>query len=308
MKLVFIVKDAANQRKKVAQAVNKIKISRVFSEVAVWPTQFAGHAVDLAYEACGQFDFLIAVGGDGTLNEVVNGCMQAKARGSQRDIPILGILPHGTANDFVKSLALKGSPEELVALVRNESHKKVDVGKIDYCGKNGQRESRYFINIADIGIGAKVVQAVNASHKLFGANLTFLIAIVKTFLTFKAYPMRVKSEQGFDWRGEALLLAVGNGRYYGSGLCIVPHGKMGNGLFGVTLMGAMSVLDFVLRFSELKKQQKINHAKVSYHEARVIEVQSESLRCAVEVDGEFLGHAPIRIEMLPAQLSMLMAV
>jgi len=306
MKLVFIEKGTSKRKKKTSQEISRIQASEAFSEVVIWPSEYAGHTVKLAKEACGQFDYVISVGGDGTLNEVVNGCMQAKLEGGQLNMPIIGVLPQGTANDFVKTLCLSGVEGELDALIQAGSHDQVDVGQIAFNNERGERESRYFINIADVGIGAKVVQNVNASNKILGANLTFLWSIVKTFLTFKPRPMHIKSDNGLDWKGDALLLAVGNAQYYGSGLCITPHAKINDGVLGVTLMGGMTVMDFILRFAELKKPQKVDHPEMSYHEAKVVEVDSSSSDCAVEADGEFLGYTPLKIEILPGQLSVLM--
>ena len=310
MNIVFIVKGTSRSKRNTAKAIASIKTSGLFQDVQIWHTDYAGHAISLANEACGQFDYLIAVGGDGTLNEVVNGCLQAKIQNEegklQKLIPIIGVLPQGTANDFVKTLSITGQTDELLELIKRNSHSKVDIGEISYCNEHGSMEKRYFLNIASVGIGANVVQSVNKSKKYLGANLTFLLAIVRTFLSYQPRALSVKSNNNFSWQGEALTLAIANGRFFGSGLCIAPHAKINDGLFGITLIGSVSVKDFVMKFGQLKKGVMIDHPEIFYHQASLIEVTSKSSDCAVEADGEFLGFSPIRIEILPEELSFLM--
>jgi len=309
MNIVFIVKGTSRSKRKTIKAIASIKSSGLFKEVQIWHTEYAGQAISLASKACGQFDYLIAVGGDGTLNEVVNGCLQVKVHNEegkpQKLIPIIGVLPQGTANDFIKTISITGKADELLELIKSESHSKVDIGQISYCNENGSMEKRYFLNIASVGIGANVVQCVNKSKKYLGANLTFLLAIVRTFLSYQPRALSVESND-FCWQGEALTLAIANGRYFGSGLCIAPHAKVNDGLFGITLLGQVSVKDFVMKFGQLKKGVMIKHPEVIYQQASFIEVTSSSPDCAVEADGEFLGFSPIRIEILPGELSFLM--
>ena len=306
MKLVFIVKGTSKHRKKISRTISDIRSSKHFSEVVIWVSDYAGHTIELAKTACVKFDYIVSVGGDGTLNEVVNGCLQAKDNDSLLTLPILGVLPQGTANDFVKTLALSGSEGELLQLIKNNHHNLVDVGKITYSGEGSLRLSRYFINIADVGIGANIAQSVNKSNKYFGSNTAFLLAIIKTFLSYKPRPLNIKTKDGFSWQGQALMLAIGNGRYFGSGLCIAPHAKISDGVFGVTLMGRMTIMDFILRFLDLKKDKKLDHPEMNYLEADYMEIDSSATDCAVEVDGEFLGFTPLQIEILPASISILM--
>lgn len=306
MNIVFVVKGTRQNKRKTPKVVSSIKASGLFQEFEIWYTEYAGQTIGFAYKACGKFDYLIAVGGDGTLNEVVNGCLQAKDKNPQVPIPILGVLPQGTANDFVKTIATVGTADELLALIKSNSHREIDVGKIRCRGENGQMENRYFLNIASVGIGANVVQGVNKSKKYLGANLTFLIAIVRTFLSYKPRILNVKSNNGFEWQGKTIILAFANGRYFGAGICIAPHAIIDDGKFGVTLIGDVSVKDFILKFGQLKRGVIIDHPEVIYHEAGLMEVNCEAPDCAIEADGEFLGYAPLQVETLPRKISFLM--
>lgn len=306
MNIVFIVKGTSQNKRKTSKVVSSIKASGIFQEVETWYTEYAGESIRFAKQACGKFDYLIAVGGDGTLNEMVNGCLQVKDKNPQVSMPIMGVLPQGTANDFVKTMAALGTAEELLELIKSKSHREIDVGKIRCRGENGQMENRYFLNIASLGIGANVVQSVNKSKKYLGANLTFLMAIVRTFLCYKPRILNVKSSNGFEWQGKTIILAVANGRYFGSGICIAPHAKLDDGKFGITLIGDVSVKDFILKFWQLKQGVIIDHAEVIYHEAAFMEVNSETPDCAIEADGEFLGYAPLQVEILPRKISFLM--
>ncbi len=148
MNIVFIVKGTRRSKRKTTKAIASIKNSGLFQEVHIWHTEYAGHAISLASKACGQFNYLIAVGGDGTLNEVVNGCLQVKVHNEegkpQKLIPIIGVLPQGTANDFIKTVSITGKADELLKLIKSESHSKVDIGQISYCNESGSMEKRYF--------------------------------------------------------------------------------------------------------------------------------------------------------------------
>ena len=310
MKIVFIVKGTSRNKRNVVETISSFKISGLFQEVRVWHTEYAGHAISLASKACGKFDYLIAVGGDGTLNEVVNGFLQAKVKNEkgnpQESRPVIGVLPQGTANDFVKTIAVTGKAGELLELIKSKSFTRFDIGRISYCNEYQEIKSRYFLNIASVGIGANVVQRVNKSKKYLGANLTFLLAIVKTFLGYQPQALRVKSNLNFSWQGDALTLAIANACYFGSGLCIAPHAEINNGQFGMTLIGRVSVKDFIMKFGQLKKGAMIDHPEVIYHQASSIEVSSTSPDCAVEADGEFLGFLPIQVDILSEELLFLM--
>jgi diacylglycerol kinase (ATP) len=307
MKVVFIIKATIRNKRRFYEDLTHVENTNLFEEVEILESEFAGHSVELAEaSAKKEYDYIIAVGGDGTLHEVLNGYMNASNENPDLKAPAFGSLPYGTANDFSRGAKLNGGVTQLLELMEMEQIRKIDIGKIDYTDADGGTKSRYFLNIADVGIGAYVVQKVNKAKKRWGANWTFLKAITETFLTYEQSVINVKTDQGLDWQGKTLTLVAANGKYLGSGLCIAPEAKLDNGRFSVVLMGDVSIKNYVFNLRRIKKGKKLDHPAISYHSASTIEITPEMYSCACEADGEFLGYAPLKIEAIYHRINFLL--
>ena len=161
MEIAFIVNSKTGKRFNKDFERFKEKFS---GNTQVHLTEHAGHATELAETLCSNHvDFIIAVGGDGTLNEVVNGVMQARKENPDSN-PSIGILPYGSGNDFVKTINTTNDIKKLASLINQGSTTPVDLGKISF-EKDGISNARYFINIADLGIGPEVVLKTNNSKQ-----------------------------------------------------------------------------------------------------------------------------------------------
>ena len=142
MKIAFIIKGLIKNKFRLTE-----EIMDPFPAAEIFETKQAFHAVELAKNAVeNNFTHIIAVGGDGTLSEVVNGM----ALSGKENLPVLGLLSYGTANDFSKTTKLYGSISQLKNLIENNSTRKIDIGNVKFTGKNQMPEERYFINIGDI--------------------------------------------------------------------------------------------------------------------------------------------------------------
>ena len=260
-----------------------------------------GQAIALARGAATNNDYLIAVGGDGTVNEVANGALQSGV-----DLPTLGILAYGTANDLVRTLGLRGDVDELVTLLASDRRQAIDVGSIRYRDAEGSEQSRYFLNAADIGIGAEVVRHLNNRQRFVGSNLHYLRSIIASLRAYQHRELSVRSNTGLDWRGRSLALVAGNGRYFGSGLCVAPGARLDDGELFVTLVGDASTWDFMRNLSRLKRGTPLNHPEVHYYQARSLTVEHRDQVAPVEVDGELLGYTPVQIDLIPRRLEILM--
>ena len=306
MKVTFIINATSFSKHKQKKLIKAAELSGQFSKITLCVSNFAKHSIDLAKEACADSNYIISVGGDGTLNEVINGVLQAKTENQNRELPIVGVISEGTANDFIKSLSFTGEIDDLLSLIKNQQHKKVDIGKLECVDEEGSTKIiRYFINIADIGFGANVVQKMNEKRSIFGSNFTYIQAILNTFLRYKPKTLSCQVDDDLVITGKTLAIAVANGKYFGSGLCIAPHALLSDGEFGVTHIGNVSMFDFLKHLNALKKGKKIKHAEAQYFKARHIEVTSEDKKSAVEADGEFIGYSPLKIDILPQQISFL---
>jgi YegS/Rv2252/BmrU family lipid kinase len=302
-KKAVIILNGISLKKKLFYHEYLPAISSIF-DTEVHETLSKNDAKALAAKYADKYpDVILAAGGDGTLNQVVNGIL--KGREEETKLPVIGIIPIGSGNDFARGAGLKGLPQTLVKLKAFEP-RLVDVGLIEYAeqsdGKGGSA-SAYFVNMADIGMGPEVVGKVLASGRPFGSAVAYYKSILNTFLTYK--PMVVKARaDDWEWQGKVRTLAVANGRYYGHGLCVAPDAKLDDRKFSVFICGDVSVFDFVMHTGSLKKGKTINKDEVLYKSTTTIEFASE-VPCPIEGDGEMLGWLPAKVTMIGRQLEFL---
>jgi diacylglycerol kinase (ATP) len=270
--------------------------------VEVFETRSRNDAVALSSKAVDKkFNVIMAVGGDGTTHQVVNGVLEG--RELYRDLPTLAVFPLGTGNDFARSLNVVRDINQLIFLLKNFTPQKQDVGIVEYTNDNGTVDQRYFINVADVGMGPEVVRRVLDSDRILGSAVSYYLAILTTFIRYKPVQVLVTTPD-WKWEGKLRTLAVANGKYYGHGLCIAPDAKTDDTIFETFICGNASVLDFIKYSNAMKKGEHISHPHVMYKWANELRIQSE-LPCAVEADGEWLGWLPAKIEMTPIKLSFL---
>src|SRR5690606_30756144 len=158
---------------------------------------------------------IIAAGGDGTVNKVLNGMLQGREK--ETKLPWLGVIPIGSGNDFARGAGLKTHVDDVMERIAAGKPQAIDIGVGEYCLEPGNRRERatsYFLNVADLGMGPDVVRRVLNSGRPFGSEVAYLKSIVTTFFTYK--PMVVKAVSAdWNWEGKLRTLAVANGKYYG---------------------------------------------------------------------------------------------
>jgi len=142
-------------------------------------SEYAGHAISVARERISDADLLVAVGGDGTLHEVVNGTMSRLNEMESQQIPRIGYVAAGTANDFVRAVGEEGSEAQLLAALAADSWRDIDLGYLSLRGRDGDTREVYFVNVADIGVGAEVVRRIAGSGRRLGATVTYFSPIVR---------------------------------------------------------------------------------------------------------------------------------
>ncbi|NER11450.1 lipid kinase, YegS/Rv2252/BmrU family [Muriicola jejuensis] len=299
MKLVFIINNKQDRlRKRLPELLYHFD-NKYSGQVEFLYTQGTKHAIELAKKSAEMgCDYLIAVGGDGTLHEVVNGVMQSGV--GDENYPIIGLLPWGSANDFARTAGLTPSVESLARSIDSHSIRRIDVGQIL---SSRVPEARYFINVAGIGLGPEVVLQMERSEPKLGPALHYFGSIVKGFLKYRK--KRVICSAG-SWRyeGRLLQLAVGNGRYLGHGICITPDALLDDGKFELAIFGDLSLWDYLRKLGKLKKGIKIDHPEVQYHSADSLRMESPD-SCGIEADGEYVGLLPANIKVLPGALRFL---
>lgn len=266
-------------------------------------TKSKNDAVILASKAADDYvDLVLAAGGDGTVHQVVNGVLGG--RESETKLPVIGLIPIGSGNDFARTAGIKVDYAQLENLLTQFMPKKINVGRVAFTVAENHPAQKYFINEVDIGMGPYVVQKVVAGGRPFGAAISYYNSILSTFLTYK--PMVVRAETpNWKWEGKIRTLAIANGKYYGHGLCIAPDAILDDDKFSVFICADVSVLTFIRYSSWLKKGKHVRIPKIQYKEATKVKLSS-SASCLIEADGEILGVLPATVSLLDRKIDFLM--
>ena len=239
---------------------------------------------------------LLCVGGDGTFNTLVNGVCTHPNVGFS---PILGVLPNGTGNDFYRSAGYS-KKYDFLAQISNSGYDNFDVGLLQT-----EVTTRYFANIADVGFGGAVVLQLQNFRKRFGPNFSYGLAIIQTFLQYKRPQVSIQSEH-FQYNGELLLAAFCNGNIFGDGLYIHPGARINDGQLKLTLLGKVSLFDYIKNVLKVKRGKQIKHPEAHYLEVSFpIELNCEEQFLHAETDGEYIGGHHFKISLLPKHLKML---
>jgi len=261
-----------------------------------------GHATELALEAANEHaDFIIAAGGDGTLNEVVNGVMLADPE--IRSKIVVGLFPQGTGNDFARTAGIPSTISDLVNFITNGISRNIDLGLVEYTLANGEKQSRYFDNIAEIGVGAKTVEIVNKSNKILGSTLTFFMGVLKAFIGYKQQSVRIKAPD-FQWVGKIVAVCVANGCYFGSGLGIAPGALLDDGKLSLVIVGNIRIIHFLKYLPKLRSLKFIKHREVHYLQVDSCEIITTE-KYPIEMDGENVGFTPFSAKIVPSAIKFL---
>lgn len=300
MKIVFVVNNKNNRLAKVLPRLEKYCKQSGLGSTQFITTLRRKHAMELAKQATENgCDILVAIGGDGTLHELINGVMQSNMPAIE--YPVIGLLPYGSANDFARTARISNSIEALVALIQANTIQKIDLGKIIL---HQTQETHYFINIAGIGLGAEVAQNLEKSSSVLGPRLNYFKHIIKGFVGYVKKEVSCTSTT-WQWKGRLLQMAVANGRFFGNAICIAPDANLADGQFEVAIFGDLSIWDYLKNLPNLKKGVKINHPQVSYQDAHELLLESKD-PCGIEADGEYVGLAPATLSILPKSIHFLM--
>lgn len=264
-------------------------------------TTRAGEATALTRAALGRgFRRIVAVGGDGTANEVINGFFE----GDRVIDPeaIFALIPRGTGGDLKKTFGWSDALGEAVKRLSSPTLGRLDVGRLRFVDHEGQPALRHFVNIASCGISGRVDAEVNRSSKALGGALSFKLASLKALLRYANPPVRVRFDGGPEERLPALTcLAVGNGRYFGGGMMVCPDAQPDDGIFDVTIWQRFGLKDFVLKQGAIYGRGHLKMDGVRTLQAKRVEASSD-VEVLLDVDGEQPGRLPASFEVLPAAI------
>lgn len=242
---------------------------------------------------------IVAVGGDGTVNEILNGMIE-------NDIPVnsntrLLVLPCGTGKDLGRTLGT-GKVETAIHALKQDRTAHIDLGRITYQTSDGETSTRYFANVADLGLGASVAERISHSSKALGGLVTYLVAAVRTIVKYKPAEIRVDAQGETIFHDAANMVVLANGQYFAGGMKVAPTASICDGLLEMYILadvGRRALLTSLL--PRVYRGKHVGREGVLHVRAASVEIHSAS-GMLLEMDGEPLGMAPIRVEVVPRVL------
>ena len=261
-------------------------------------TEGVGHAMELAKEAANAgYRYIIAVGGDGTVNEVANGIL----RSTHPNNIALGMVSTGTGSDFVRSVGVPRDYTGACSFLTNSRRLLIDVGVVEYKSQ-GQTLQRFFVNGAGVGFDATVVEATQRLPKYFGGTIPYLAGLLGSLFGYrnKSVILSLGSEPETK---RILSVVVANGRYFGGGMYVAPQAELGDSLLDVMIVGDIGKFELLKAMPMVYKGTHITHPKVSMTKATRITIAS-SEQLLVHADGELLGEGPVSFWLVPSALNI----
>jgi YegS/Rv2252/BmrU family lipid kinase len=284
-KFFILLNPASGQKNKrklqvqVEQFLTKREI-----EFECFYTERKKHATELISELLTpDFTDLMVVGGDGTLNEVINGL-------STTQIPI-SIIPKGTGNDFAKALKLPKKLNQQLDIAINGNLKSVDVGKCN---------DQLFLNTMGFGFDGKVVEYMEKNGKPAGGHLAYMLTVLRIVTGFSEPTVKFKID-GKSFEQPVFLMAINNGTVYGGGFNITPDAKLDDGIFDICLIGKISPIRRLMNFPKMQLGVHQNVREINMLQGREFEISANS-KVLAQVDGELIGNPPFRVSILGKHL------
>jgi len=295
-------------------------VERVLGDVDFAATKRRGHAIDLARRGAAEGrETIVAVGGDGTLHEVVNGVMEARTGASPAVAPgpRVGLIGLGTGGDFARSLGLGRRLEDHLATIAAGRTRAIDVLRVDLRDHGGRPLSRYVVNVLSVGPGGLVDRYVELVPALAGGRLAYGLAAAWALIVCPRARLRLRlhglpgREPGVVVERElsTYLLGVCNGAVFGGGMRLAPGAVPDDGLLDVVSVAPRSKWVVARHLLKVYRGRHLGVPGVEVLRCRGLDVEllepSLAARFALDVDGEPLGRLPARVELLPAALEML---
>ncbi len=261
-------------------------------------TEGVGHAVELARAAASDgYRYLVAVGGDGTVNEVANGILLSPNAAATA----LGVVSTGTGSDFARSAGLARDYTTACNNLTSSKRLTIDVGVVEY-QRDGKRQERFFVNASGVGFDAAVVKETERLPKLFGGTIPYVAGMLRALLSYKnkSITLKVGDEEESH---RVLNVAVANGNYMGGGMRVAPDAELDDRLLDVIVVGDFGKLELLKEFPKVYKGTHVNLSKVSVKKAASVSIESAE-PMLVYADGELLGECPAAFRVVPKALSI----
>jgi len=250
-----------------------IKISRFKNDISMTARDY----YDKGYR-----EFLV-MGGDGTISELINGLAHV------RDSSIkIGIFPHGTGNDFVKSLYGKFQINSFLKSIIEDKTKLIDIGEVN---------NHYFINSCTFGIDGPIIRQTDLLKKKIPGSLAYYFSTVKEGIIFKAKPVKINID-GITIEGKKILVAICNGKYIGGGMKIAPNAKLNSSDFTICIISNVNKGKFVRHIKKVYNGSLNEMQEVSYYNGKQITIEVLNGKYDINVDGNLVDETPAKISII----------
>ncbi|MCS6874169.1 MAG: diacylglycerol kinase family lipid kinase [Pyrinomonadaceae bacterium] len=269
-------------------------------------TKSQGDAIKIAFEAAKRGKkFIIACGGDGTVNEVANGIIS-----SGEDVE-LGVLPSGTGGDFRRSLKISTEIRQAARQLREGQTRRLDVGKISFINFNGKGDVRYFLNVASFGLSASVIRRVKTGIRFdwlpteIRGRVSFALSTLQEIISANSVRLRICLDSDREGIINTLNFCICNARFFGGGMKIAPNAKLDDGLLDVVNIGDIGTLKILLNSYSLYAGTHLKLQEVKATLTKTIEAEPfDKKKIRIEADGELIGRLPAKFEVIHKALKV----
>lgn len=290
MKHLFIINPKAGKGKAL-EIISEIK--KIFKEIEeefiIEITERPGHATELVKNYVKEENYRVyAVGGDGTLNEVLNGMVSSHS--------CLGVIPTGSGNDFVKSICKKTMSQDILKNTILGETKLIDLAKIN---------DRYFINISSVGIDAEVTDNARKLKKFpfISGGMAYMLSFFNTIFSYKCRDIELKIDDR-EIASQITLLALANGKYYGGGMKVAPYADIQDGVLDICVVDKLSRTRMVALFPKLIKGEHTEEEEVSFYKGKNVTLKANE-EIAVNIDGEIIKSQKINFNIIPQSIKVI---
>ncbi len=271
-------------------------------------TKGPGDGIDLARHHAGSgVPFIIACGGDGTINEVANGILQA---GTDTE---LGIFPSGTGGDLRRTLGLPTEPRDVARALKEGETRRMDVGKVSFVDHEGKPAERYFLNVTSFGLAASIIERVKSNKAMdwlpldtLRGRANFALSTLQEVIGIGTTQVLVKMDDDEERPLSTVNFCIANARYFGGGMMIAPDARIVDGLLDVINIGDIRTAKVILKAYTLYSGTHLDLPEVKSRLAKKVSVKpfNASEIVHIEIDGELPGSLPAVYEVVPGALKV----
>ncbi|MFO7951860.1 MAG: diacylglycerol kinase family lipid kinase [Bacillota bacterium] len=265
-------------------------------------TQKAGDATAYARSYLQEgYNLIVAVGGDGTANEVINGFFE-HGQAINREAAV-AFISTGSGSDLNRTL---GTPKNFAGMVKHIASapvRSVDLGKVTYTNNRGIKELSYFINVAGLGLDGDTAGRVNRTSKKMGGFFSFFWATVISLILYRNQHMSITVDDNLLYDGPVTVVVAANGRYFGGGMKIAPWARMDDGLFDLVILHNLSKMELLLNLPSVYQGGHVNNPKITFLQGKSVKISSKG-HALLNLDGEQPGKAPVEMQIMPLALNI----